>query len=468
MGYIHLLWDLYQLKKNTAKNEEQMKELQEKKLRKLLHYAYQNSAYYRRTFTQAGISEEDIDMIPLKQFPVIDKELLMQNYDELVTDHNVKQEELRKFDESPASKSENYLGRYHIIHSSGSTGIPRYFVYDDKAWGQMLLGIIRGALWGMSMIDILKLLAGKPRILYIAATDGRYAGAMAVGDGITGLRAKQEYLDINEPIEKGNQKVTKFDPNIVIGYPSAIKLMAEQVRLGRVPNHVKRVISCGEPLSAGLREFLEDTFQCPVINFYGSSESLALGLEENAGDGMVLFDDLNVIEVEDGEMYLTCLYNFTQPLIRYHLTDTLKPKERFSNDPYGFSRAEVLLCRNEDEMWFQKTDGTKEFIHPLSVEGICVDGLKDYQFVQTSEKSFQIRAEISEDAFKEAIIQGIESIIEPLLSDKALDNIYYEICFVESVEVNTDTGKKPLIIKQMNHVFDMETVNFETVKCKAV
>lgn len=388
MGYIRLLWDLYQLKRNTAKSEEQIKMLQDKKLRKLLRYAYQHSAYYHKAFTQAGISEQNIDWIAINEFPVIDKELLMQNYDELVTDSKVKQEELRKFDESPASKSENYLGRYHIIHSSGSTGIPRYFVYDDKAWGQMLLGIIRGALWGMSMIDILKLLAGKPRILYIAATDGRYAGAMAVGDGITGLRAKQEYLDINEPIEMGNQKVTKFDPNIVIGYPSAIKLMAEQVRLGRVPNHVRRVISCGEPLSVGLRN---------------------------------------------------------------------------SNDSYGFSRAEVLLCRNEDEMWFRKADGTKEFIHPLSVEGICVDGLKDYQFVQTSEKSFQIRAEISEDASKEAIIQGIESVIEPLLSEKALGNIYYEICFVDTVEVNTDTGKKPLIIKQMNNSFDIKTMNYKAV-----
>ena len=449
MGYIRLLWELYQLKRNTAKSEGQIKTLQDKKLRKMLRYAYQHSEYYRRTFAQAGISEENIDKIPLKQFPVITKELLMQNFDELVTDPKIKQEELRKFDESPVSRTENYLGRYHIIHSSGSTGIPRYFVYDDKAWGQMILGIIRGALWGMGMTDILKLLAGKPRILYIAATDGRYAGAMAVGDGITGLHARQEYLDINEPIEKGNQKVIKFDPNIVIGYPSAIKLMAEQVRLGRVPNHVERVISCGEPLSAGLRSFLEDTFQCPVINFYGSSESLALGLEEKAGDGMILFDDLNVIEVENGEMYLTCLYNFTQPLIRYHLTDTLRPKKRLSNDPYGFSRAEVLLCRNEDEMWFQKADGTEEFIHPLSVEGICVNGLRDYQFVQTSKKSFHIRAEISEDASKEMVIHGIESIIEPLLLDKALGNIHYEICFVDMIEVNPDTGKKPLIIKKM-------------------
>ncbi|MDE7352453.1 MAG: phenylacetate--CoA ligase family protein [Acetatifactor sp.] len=462
MGYIRLLWDLCQLKRNTAKSEEQIRRLQDKKLRKLLRHAYEHSAYYRKVFAQAGISEENIDSMPLNRFPAIDKELLMQHFDQLVTDPEVKQERLRKFDESPVSKSENYLGRYHIIHSSGSTGVPRYFVYDEKAWEQMLVGIIRGALWGMGMGSILRLLAGKPRILYIAATDGRYAGAMAVGDGIQGLHASQEYLDINEPIEKGNQKVTRFDPNIVIGYPSAIKLMAEQVRLGRVPSHVERVISCGEPLSAGLRSFLEDTFQCPVLNFYGSSESLALGLEERAGEGMILFDDMNVIEVEDGEMYLTCLYNFTQPLIRYRLTDTLRPKKRLPDDPYGFSRAEVLLCRNEDEMWFRKTDGTKEFIHPLSVEGICADGLKDYQFVQTSGTSFQIRAEISEGASKERIVQQIEDIIDPLLLEKELGNVDYEIRFVEAVKVNADTGKKPLIIK-MDDYLDMERADCEAV-----
>lgn len=450
MGYIRLLWDLYRLKKNVSKTEEKIQALQEKKLRKLLRYACRNSVYYRKAFAQAGITEKNIDQIPLKQFPVIDKELLMRKFDELVTDHRVTQEALRLFDESPASKTENFLGTYHVIHSSGSTGVPRYFVYDEKAWGQMLLGIIRGALWGMSMGDILKLLAGKPRILYIAATDGRYAGAMAVGDGIAGLHAEQEYLDISMPIDEGNRKVIRFDPNIVIGYPSAIKLMAEQIRLGRVPNHIMRVISCGEPLSPGLRVSLEDTFRCPVINFYGSSESLALGLEERSGEGMVLFDDMNVIEVINGEMYLTCLYNFTQPLIRYHLNDTLKPKKRLEDDPYGFSRAEVLLCRNEDELWFRRADGSEEFIHPLSVEGICVDGLRDYQFVQTSKASFQIRAEIAKDATKEEIIEGIESVMEPLLAEKALGNVQYEICFVDTIEINAETGKKQLIVRQPN------------------
>ena len=47
------------------------------------------------------------------------------------------------------------------------------------------------------------------------------------------------------------------------------------------------------------------------------------GVEMNPEEGMILFDDMNVIEVESGVMYLTCLYNFAQPLIRYRISDSL-------------------------------------------------------------------------------------------------------------------------------------------------
>lgn len=40
-------------------------------------------------------------------------------------------------------------------------------------------------------------------------------------------------------------------------------------------------------MSAGLRKFLENAFHAEVINFYGASESLALGVEQWADDGMI-------------------------------------------------------------------------------------------------------------------------------------------------------------------------------------
>ncbi len=57
------------------------------------------------------------------------------------------------------------------------------------------------------MPRIIKLLAQGPRIAYIAATDGRCGGAMAVGDGIDGVGAKQMYLDIKPVFTISNDRL---------------------------------------------------------------------------------------------------------------------------------------------------------------------------------------------------------------------------------------------------------------------
>lgn len=245
MNYLKMLKDLFVFMKNTRLPETQMKELQNRKLRTLLHFAWEHSAFYRRAFEMAGITEEQLDSLPLSAFPTIDKTVLMEHFDELITVRDLRQENLRKFDAETRADRKPFLGKYHVVHSSGSTGTPGYFIYDEAAWRIMLLEIIRGALWNMTMPQILKLLVGRPRIIYIAATDGRYGGAMAVGDGIDGVGARQMYLDIKTPLEDWILGVRKFRPNIIIGYPSAIKILAELVAEGKVQVQIRRVISCG-------------------------------------------------------------------------------------------------------------------------------------------------------------------------------------------------------------------------------
>lgn len=445
MGYAGLLFSLWNLIRNEFKTEEQIHKIQQKKLRKLLHYAYNNSVYYRREFEKAGITESNINFVPFQDFPLMDKEKLMANFNEVVTDKRIKQEELAKFDQD-SNKEKLFKREFHIVHSSGSTGTPRYFVYDSKAWEHMLTGITRGALWGMDIIGILKLLKSKPKVLYIAATDGRYGGAMAVGDGIKGLKIPQLFLDINTPISKWQGIVSDFAPDIIIGYPSAIKMLAEEINGSSGQIFAKRVISCGEPLSPGLGNFLENTFQCPVINFYGASESLALGAGENAEDGMYLFDDMNIVEIIEGEMYITCLYNYVQPLIRYHISDRIKLREKSLNHRCSFTNVDVLLCRDEDVMWFMKEDSTKEFIHPLSVEGMCIDGLLDYQFIQTSRQGFEVVAEIKNTVSKVKLKKELRNSLDVILKEKDLENVLYDISFVQSIKPDINTGKKRLIV----------------------
>ncbi len=446
MNYLKTLTDLYRLKKNVKLSADKMRSLQDRKLRKLLRYAWNHSAYYRTAFECAGITEEQLDTLPLSCFPTIDKQALLEHFDELVTVPDLKQENLREFDAGEAADRKPYQGKYHVVHSSGSTGKPGYFVYDGDAWSQMLLGIIRAALWGMSMPQILRLLMKRPRIVYIAATDGRYGGAMAVGDGIDGVGASQLYLDIKTPVTEWISQLKAFKPNIVIGYPSAIKILAQLMENGEVSLDAERVISCGEPLGTSLRTYLEKIFRTQVVNFYGSSESLALGVETNPKDGMLLFDDMNVIEVENGVMYLTCLYNYAQPLIRYRLSDRLTLKAPEGGE-LPFTRAVGLLGRNEDVLWFEDGRGNREFLHPLAIEGFCIEGLKDYQFRQTTKDTFEMFAETEHGASKERIRQEMLQQMREILSEKKLDFVQFYVNFVNEILPDIRTGKKPLILK---------------------
>lgn len=445
MGTFSLLWDLYQLKRNEHKNRGQIGKMQNKKLRRLLRYAYDHSVYYRRTFEDAGITRDQMETLPLSAFPVMDKASLMEHFDEIVTDPELKQQELREFDKNSSIKEKLYRGRYHIVHSSGSTGVPRYFAYDDKAWKRMLAGIVRGALWGMSMPEIGRLLSGGLRILYIAATDGRYGGAMAVGDGIHVVGAEQRFLDINTPLAEWVQCMNGFQPDIIIGYPSAVKILGGLIERDQAEAQVCRVISCGEPLSPGLRSYLEQIFQAEVVNFYGASESLALGVEMDPVEGMILFDDMNVIEVQEGQMYLTCLYNYTQPLIRYRISDQLVPKAEDGASCCPFSRAEILLSRDEDMLWFEDDSGSQDFLHPLSVEGLCIEGLLDYQFRQTDRDAFEMLAQISGDELQAQIREGVLRQMEKILHEKGLDYVRFFVRFVDEILPDTTTGKKSLV-----------------------
>lgn len=450
MNYFNLLYKLYQSKKNTKRSRDNILKLQEEKLREILEYSFRNSSYYHRVFEVNGITEENIRQRPISSFPTLDKATFIQYFDEIVTDDTLNQNELQLFDEDIDSNQTTYKGQYHVVHSSGSTGKPTYYVYDEYAWSEMLIGILRAALWDMSMSQILKLLLSGPRIVYIAATDGRYGGAMAVGAGIEGIHAKQLFLDVNLPVKQWIKEVEDFQPNIIIGYPSAIKILAELIEKKEVIIHTKRIISCGEPLNANLRDYLEKILDAPIINIYGASESLAIGVETSSKEGMYLFDDMNYIEIENGNIYLTSLYNFTQPLIRYKISDRLTIKEN-EMKRYPLTLIENILGRNEDMMWFEDESGQKDFLHPLAIEGFVLDGMLDFQFHQIDNHTFEMFVQVTDQQKYHDIETYMFQQMEKILNAKQLTFVEFKVRFVDEIYPDKKTGKKRLIVKESTY-----------------
>lgn len=440
---LKLLFKLYQSKKRLTISREELEKYQKKKITEILLYAYDHSTYYRKRFEEKNISRKDIGLIPIENYPSLTKKELMKNFNEIVcTDIDIN--EMRSFDANPDNNNKLYKDKYHIVHSSGTTEKPGYFIYDEKAWQQMLIATIRASLWDMSMKEIIKLLSKRPRIVYIAETDGRYGGAMAVSDGIAGVKAKQLFLDIKMPLDEWIDKISKFQPNIIIGYPSAIKILMESVARGEIKTNLFRIISCGEPLSKNLRDCFTKTFKCKVINFYGASESLALGVEVGNEDEMYLFDDMNYIEILEDGIYITCLYNKIQPLIRYKISDKVTLHGISKHVP--LTTVTNILGRNEDLLWFKDKNGKKEFLHPLSVEGFCIDGMLDYQFRKINDQAFEMIIELSKNEKQESVKNEMKKLMKKILNEKKLDYVEFTIRLVEDILPDEKTGKKKLII----------------------
>jgi len=198
--------------------------------------------------------------------------------------------------------------------------------------------------------------------------------------------------------------------------------------------------------------YLKQVFHAEVVNFYGASESLALGVQYGDDESMVLFDDLNYVEVIDGELYITVLYNYAQPLIRYYISDQLQLLERGEQEALPFTRSNVLLARDEDVLWFQDAEGNRDFLHPLAVEGFCVDGLLDYQFRKTDIDAFEMLVEISDERKKEAVKRELLKQVKQVIQRKHMGYVRFFLEFTERIEPDRKTGKKQLIVNHTDMV----------------
>src|SRR6266508_4768886 len=84
----------------------------------------------------------------------------------------------------------------------------------------------------------------------------------------------------------------------LLGYPSALALLAVEARDGRLRIAPKRVLSTSEPLLPEVRRSVEEAFAAPVANVYGTSEAGPIGVGCWRGPGLHLCDDLAIVEYQ--------------------------------------------------------------------------------------------------------------------------------------------------------------------------
>jgi phenylacetate-CoA ligase len=448
MSILNLLHAVVVAQRAESLTPSQIQDLQQSRFRKLLRHALEKSRFYQRYYQEHGITGRDIDQVEPDDLPVIDKRIVMENYDELVCDPTLKRDEIERFVRESPDPSSRYKGAYKVIHTSGSSGTAGLFVYGPRDWA------VAKALGYRAIREKVNPFRRK-KLAYMGAAGGHYASVTTISD-IPSVFFKTLTLSISHPLEQICRDTDRFQPDAVIGYASGLDLLAREQMAGHLRIVPRRIWSSADPLTQTIRANIEKAFGVSPTNIYTASEIMTFSVECDLHHRLHYFNDWFSIQVVDddlapvergqtGRMVATNLYNYTQPLIRYRMDDEIVLSDEPCPCGWPFPVIERIAGRNEETLWFARADGTREFVSPYILEEFSMPGLKKFQFVQTDPDRLIMKAVL--DGERASVIPAIHKRMTEILSPKGLEKtVQFEVEPVDQIRNDPKTSKFRLVV----------------------
>ena len=118
-----IAWDAWRTSKGgiTAVSRRQ-----QQRLTQLVNFARQHSPYFKQHYQDVSANFEDIS-----QLPPTTKPELMAHFDQWVTDREVTLESAQTFVADINNLGQDYLGKYYIWTTSGTSGDPAILLHDQ-------------------------------------------------------------------------------------------------------------------------------------------------------------------------------------------------------------------------------------------------------------------------------------------------------------------------------------------------
>ncbi len=361
-----------------------LEELQQRRLAELLDWATRRSPLYRQLRDTQRMSQP----YSLQDFPIMDKKTYMEHFDEIVTDPRLRIARLQEH-MANVSGDEYYLGQYRVLTTAGSSGQKTVIVFNRKEWSIQEAASMRIA----SMMGVLPFSRRRPKIVTIGSPSplhDSYRLPLSMDIGLY----RYDVLPATAPIEELVQRLNLLQPYLLRGFPSMLGLLVAEQLQGRLHISPCIVAGGGEPLTGELRKQLHAVWGSSVFDIYGTQEGLR-AMECNLDQGMHIFEDLGIVEVVDEDncpvpdgtlghkILFTSLISFTQPVIRYEITDmmVLAPEPCPCGQP--FRRILAINGRNDDVIYLEGLGGKQVAVHPVHFWNVLesFEAIRQYQVV---------------------------------------------------------------------------------------
>jgi phenylacetate-coenzyme A ligase PaaK-like adenylate-forming protein len=436
-----------EVRRNERMSRAEFESMKLEKFRRLVRHANQHSPYYSQIIRERGIH---LDTCVPKDFPVLDKTILMANFDAIVTDRRITKQAVADFLTRSVAPNDLLFGDYHVLHTSGSSGEVGYFLYSELDW-------VRGMTGGM----LRRPASPRPRLkkkgfrrwrmAYYAAVGGHFAGVSMMASAQRGwgkLFVKVGLFEVNDPLPRVIAQLNEFQPDFLGGYTTAIKILAAKQREGLLKISVLGIACAGEAMTPADKAYLEETFGCEANGGYGCTEHLMMGYSNPDGRTMTLRDDDLIYEFFDDHCLVTNLFNFTMPLIRYRMSDILRPIAQ-PNPTSPYIVVDSLVGRTEKMPMFLNRDGAEDFIHPISIVELIFAGVTRFQMQLVDRSSFRflvcLDTALTAAQRNESII-GVQHRLREFLDQKLMNNVQFEVVTVDNIPLDQRTRKFKLII----------------------
>ena len=424
---------------------------QQQRLYRLLDHAGRHSRYFQRLFRGA-----DPTRLALTDLPVTHKRPLMGAFDDWVTDPALELAALRRFTADPGQIADPFLGRYIVWESSGSTGEPAIFVQDAAT---------------MAVYDSLEALRRphtrlherwfdplglNERAVFVGALGGHFASTVSI-ERLRRLNPTMwrtvESLSFLLPTKELIRRLEAIDPTSIATYPTAAALLACEKHAGRLSIRPRDIWVGGENLSSAMRAYIEEVFNCPVIESYGASEFLTIATACRHGQ-LHLNADWVIVEAVDGEgrpvpdgtmgqtTLVTNLANFVQPVIRYDLGDrTTISHERCA---CGSPLPTISVHGRDDEPLSLGPEGITML--PLALTTVLEEdaGLFDFQLIRRGPSDLLLRTGQCGDGATAALSRGRDAL-SAFLASHGVSGVRIS-CRTDATLSRGKSGKIPRIV----------------------
>lgn len=432
-----MFWD----EKIECMSQEDMEELQLKRLQDVVKTAFNKVPYYHKRYTEEEVYPEDIETLAdIEKLPFTTKTDLRASYPFGL--FAVPQKDI-----------------IEIHTSSGTTGKPTVSGYTEEdldIWGEL---IARGfTMMGVDENDIIQNTHGYG---LFTGGFGVHYGGQKIGATVVPISTGQTLRQI--------ELMKDFQSTMLIFTPSYGLHIAEELKaMGITPDDLNlKVIGFGsESWTDEMRKQIEEKFQTPAYNIYGLTEVMGPGvaMECNQQNGLHLNEDHFYPEIIDpvtmkqlpenqsGELVLTTLTRVGMPLIRFRTRDVTKIHHEKCGCGRTLVKMDKITGRTDDML---KIKGVSVFPSQIEKALLSIEGVEPhYQIILTRPDvldQIEVKVEASPDIFFDNVkeLVGIKEKLSHAIHDEI--GLRVNVTLVEPKTIDrVESGKAVRVIDNRN------------------